>query len=58
MSRAPLEEKVTFCVKLFDFNDVGGLAYDECVVALLSVLCGAPARASSVGPPASNERDV
>ena len=33
VSRAPLDDKVRFCLTLFDFNDVGSLSYDEAVGA-------------------------
>ena len=32
---------MAFILRLFDFNDAGSLAYDEVLVALLSVLTGA-----------------
>lgn len=40
VSQGSLENKANFVLRLFDFNDVGSLSYDEVVVALLSTLAG------------------
>ena len=40
VAQGSLEGKANFVLRLFDFNQVGSLSYDEVVVALLTVLAG------------------